>query len=502
MRLRAFALSLVFLLSGCVSVESQSDARPSFITPPVTPATVSEYYDQELKWESCYSDFECAYALAPLNWSEVNEKFIQLALLKKNSEGTEEILLLNPGGPGVSAVSWLKDYYSSIGTNRLKAAFDFVTWDPRGVGDSSAVRCADEDLKDEYLYGQPVGGLNSEADIEAATAVYKNLVKDCIAGTGDLLAFVGTDQSARDMDLIRALLGQSKLNYLGYSYGTELGAKYLALFPENADRFVLDGAVDPTMDDIQTQILQAEGFEKAFSNYLADCLKDADCPFTGSLQDAKSQAAKFLLERESSTLPTEIEGRALGVWGALTGIVAALYSQQSWGMLTDAFQAAFAGDGSDLQFLADLYNDRYIDQGYITNLIDANLAISCADSKNIEGKYDLDEINRQIMELAPTFGRYFEASDVGCEDWPKAPTLIDYDYLVKLEKAALVIGTTGDPATPYEQAGSLVGLLGDARLLTFEGEGHTAYPGAICVNDAVDSYLIDSKVPNRNTTCR
>lgn len=502
MRLSALAVAAALLLSGCVSVDSQSETRPSFITPPVAPKTVSEYYDQELKWESCYSGFECAYVLAPLNWSEVNDNFIQLALIRKNSLETDDVLLLNPGGPGVSAVNWVKDYYNSIGTKRLQAAFDFVTWDPRGVGDSSAVRCADEDLKDEYLYGQPVGELNSEADVEAATAVYKNLVKDCIAGTGDLLSYVGTDQTARDMDLIRALLGQSKLNYLGYSYGTELGAKYLSLFPENADRFVLDGAVDPTLDDIQTQLLQAEGFEKAFSNYLADCLKESDCPFDGTLQDAKKQAAEFLLEREKTTLPTEVEGRELGVWGALTGIVAALYSQQSWQMLSDAFQAAFDGDGSDLQFLADFYNDRYIDQGYFTNLIDANLAISCADAKNIEGKYDLAQINQRIMELSPTFGRYFEASDVGCEDWPKTPALVEYDYRVSLDKAALVIGTIEDPATPYEQAKSLVGLLGDARLLTFVGEGHTAYPGEVCVNDLVDAYLIEGKVPNRDLTCR
>ncbi|MFM1784233.1 MAG: hypothetical protein RLZZ579_510 [Actinomycetota bacterium] len=502
MRLRAAALAAVLLLTGCVPIESNSETKPSFITPPTTPTTVAEYYDQELIWQKCYQDFECAYAMAPLNWSDVNEKFIQLALIKKDSENTDEILLVNPGGPGVSAVTWVKDGYASLGTANLKRAFDIVTWDPRGVGDSSAVRCSDDALKDEYLYGQPVGGLNSDADIEAATAVYKNLIKNCVAGTGELISFVGTDQSARDMDLIRALLGQAKLNYLGYSYGTELGAKYLALFPENADRFVLDGAVDPTLDDIQTQLLQAEGFEKAFSNYLENCLEQSDCPFEGPLANAKSQVAKFLLEREVTTMPTEIEGRELGVWGALTGIVAALYSEVSWPVLTDALRKAFDGDGSDLLFLADFYNDRYIDYGYMTNLTEANLAISCADARDIEGKYDLDEINAQILRLAPTFGRYFETSDVGCEDWPETPALVEYDYRVDLSLAALVIGTTGDPATPYEQAGNLVELLGDARLMTFEGEGHTAYPGSTCVNRAVEEFLIESKVSSSNITCR
>lgn len=501
MRLRALALAAILILSGCTTISPTDAESPSFITPPTQPTTVAEYYDQELVWKSCYGDFECSYALAPIDWNKPAKDFIRLALIRSDQPNTDEALLINPGGPGVSGVSWMKDYFSSIGTARLRDSFDVVAWDPRGVGDSSAISCSDDNLKDEYLYSQPLGGLNSEADIENSLKTFAALAQDCELMTGELFTLVGTDQSVRDMDLLRDLLGQPKLNYLGFSYGTDLGAKYLASFPENAGRFVLDGAVNPLLDNVQTAIAQAEGFEKAFENYLEDCLQGTDCPFEGTVDSAKKDVADFLLKLESSTLPTDSD-RELGVWGALTGIIATLYSQESWTILSEAFSSAFDDDGTQLLNLADFYNERYSDFGYQSNLIEANLAINCADARAVAGKYNMDEINAQINQLAPTFGRYFETSDLGCEGWPAVPKLLEYDYQVNLETPALMIGTRFDPATPYAQAVELANLLGDTRLITFEGDGHTAYPSSNCINSAVDDYFIDGKIPSGNISCR
>lgn len=501
MRLSAIAIAATLVLSGCTTVVQTDAESPSFITSGPQPTTIAEYYDQQLDWRSCYGEFECAYALAPIDWNNPAKDFIRLSLLRSNQPDVEQALLVNPGGPGVSGVSWMKDYFSSIGTAKLRNSFDVVAWDPRGVGDSSAISCSDDKLKDDYLYSQPVGGLNSEADIESALAIFAALTEDCQLMTGELFTLVGTDQSVRDMDLIRDLLGQPKLNYLGYSYGTDLGAKYLASFPENAGRVVLDGAVNPLLDNVQTAQAQAEGFEKAFENYLKDCLQQNGCPFSGSVDSAKQSVAEFLLKLESSTLKTDSD-RELGVWGALTGIIATLYSKESWSNLSEAFEAAFDGDGSKLLNLADFYNERYSDFGYQSNLIEANLAINCADARPIEGKYDMDEINAKINQLAPTFGRYFETSDLGCEGWPEVPKLMEYDFKVNLDTPALVIGTRFDPATPYAQAVELASILGDARLISYEGDGHTAYPGSACINSVVDDYFNAGRVPNGNISCR
>jgi pimeloyl-ACP methyl ester carboxylesterase len=488
LRLRAIWLTAVLLLSGCVAVSpSPTDQIKSGV----------EFRDQVISWESCESDFECATVAVPLDHLNPTDQIIEIALIRK--AGTENLtpLLINPGGPGASGFDYVRDSYETLGTDQLRSNFQLVGFDPRGVGRSAPVTCTDEKVKDQVYYEESGFPLGSDDDFAFSKDVLERFAASC-QETGFDVAFFNTQQSARDMDLIRAALGVEKLDYLGFSYGTELGATYIALFPDRVGKFVLDGAVDPTLTSAQGTVNQVAGFDKAFRSYLKDCLANSECPFTGTVEQALKKVGELLVKLETSQLPTQYD-RDAGLTVALYGIIAALYAEQSWPYLTQAFQEAFDGDGSTLLLLADFYNDKDPDGGYLSNISEANVAINCADER--VGPEEFASLREDVLAASSIFGKYFGYPELGCLGWPEGKSMIKLDYGVTLTTGPLVIGTTGDPATPYQQAVSLSKLLSGAHLVTFEGEGHTAYGSSDCVNKYVEEYLLNGNLTSSELRC-
>ena len=486
MRLRVLALTALLVLTGCAQVAQ----------PEPSPTSVAEVSTQALDWYSCESDFECADVTVPLDWTEPSSEFIAIALIRK--AGSKELtpILVNPGGPGSSGVDFVRDSYQSIGTEFLRSNFQVIGFDPRGVGRSEPVTCRFDDIKDRLLYEHVPYEFGSEPYLAEVNSIYEEFAADCQYG-GVSTGYFNTQQTARDMELIRELIGLERLNYLGFSYGTELGANYAALFPDRVGLFVLDGAVDPTLDSASTLVGQIKGFDKALNAYLEDCLKQNFCPFEVDVETARQKITNFLVARESKPLPT-FEDRELALQAAISGIIVTLYSQDSWKYLSQAFEEAFAGNGSTFLLLADFYNDRNPDGGYISNITEANYAIACADSVLLNNELNLDS---EILAASSVFGRYFAAEDNSCDSWPLGIGMEKLDFTVPLAGNPLIVGTTGDPATPYEQAVALSNLLDGAYLISFEGEGHTAYGSDDCVDGLVDGYLA-GKLPSKiNSRC-
>jgi pimeloyl-ACP methyl ester carboxylesterase len=456
-----------------------------------------EFQDQVISWASCESGFECATVAVPLDHLNPADQIIEIALIRKAGTENRTPLLINPGGPGASGFDYVRDSYETLGTDQLRSNFQLVGFDPRGVGRSAPVTCTDEKVKDQVYYEESGFPLGSDDDFAFSKDVLERFAASC-QETGFDVAYFNTQQSARDMDLIRAALGVEKLDYLGFSYGTELGATYIALFPDRVGKFVLDGAVDPTLSSAQGTVNQVAGFDKAFRSYLKDCLANSDCPFTGTVEQALRKVGELLVKLETSQLPTQYD-RDTGLTVALYGIIAALYAEQSWPYLTQAFQEAFDGDGSTLLLLADFYNDKDPDGGYLSNISEANVAINCADER--VGPEEFASLREDVLTASSVFGKYFGYPELGCLGWPEGKSMIELDYGVTLSTGPLVVGTTGDPATPYQQAVSLAKILSGATLLTFEGEGHTAYGSSDCVNQYVEDYLLGEEFPASELLC-
>ena len=488
MRLSGLALSVLLVLTGCTAqVPSPIEQVQSGV----------DFAQQQISWEACDTGFECSEVAVPLDHLNPDGQVFELALIRKT--GTQDLppLLINPGGPGASGVAYVRDSYESLGTEKLRSDFQLIGFDPRGVGESAPVICGDLDLKDQVYYEESGFPLGSEQDLEVSKDLLERFAASCQESGFDV-SYFNTQQAARDMDVIRSALGVEKLNYLGFSYGTELGATYIALFPERVGRFVLDGAVDPTLSSGESTVSQVEGFDKAFRTYLADCLAQAVCPFAGTVDDALKRVDELLLDLQMTKLSSQYD-REVGLTVALYGIFAALYSQASWTYLTQAFEEAFQGDGSTLLLLADFYNDKDPDGGYLSNINEANTAINCADER--VAPEDFSMVKQAALDASNVFGKYFAYPELGCLGWPEGKSMVEIDYTVDLEVGPLVIGTTGDPATPYQQAVSLAKLLNGATLLTFQGEGHTAYGSDTCVNDYVENYLLGENLGSAELIC-
>jgi pimeloyl-ACP methyl ester carboxylesterase len=371
------------------------------------------------------------------------------------------------------------------------------------VGRSSAVKCLTDSEYDEFLYGVTGFELGSDEDIAAARAAIKDFSQKCLQNTGDLLGHVDTVSAAKDMDLIRAVIGEQKLNFLGYSYGSFLGTTYATLFPERVGKFVLDGAIDPTVSDEEQILFQIEAFERALRAFLENCEQFRDCPFTGFVEGDLKTIQQLFLAVEKNPLPTE-SGRELTIWATVTGLIMPLYSDSYWGFLATAFdQALNDGQGDIFLALADQYNDRGEDGSYGTNLIAANYAINCLDARSTTNIFSMRRQNAALLEAAPTLGRYWQFGALRCEQWPFPVTQGPVSYAAEGAPTILVVGTTGDPATPYSQAQSLAGkILNDAFLLTYNGEGHTIYGQRVtCVDNAVDKFFLTGELPAQDPNC-
>lgn len=470
-----------------------------------TPSTLEGYYKQSVNWKSCGTDLYCGTVKVPMNYRAVSAKSINLAVVYHRAKAAKPLgyLLMNPGGPGASGFDYVKDNTDSIGTDKLRAQYNLVGFDPRGVQNSSAVKCFSRKQMDNYLYGDSGYALGSAKDLAYSKRLAANFAKSCQKNTGELLKYVDTISAAKDMDVIRAVLGEPKLNYLGFSYGTFLGATYAALFPKLVGRFVLDGAINPAVSDEDQLINQIVGFDNALKAYLVDCLKQSGCPFSGSVAAAQKKIAAFLLALETKPIKNTDDSRPVTVWAANTGIIMALYSEDYWEYLTEAFKSAFKGDGTTLMRLADFYNDRAPDGTYSTNITEANIAISCLDSRPSATASAMKKQNARLLKVSPTLGRYWQFGALGCAAWPYPVVKLLKSYAAKGAPTIMVIGTTGDPATPYQQAVDLAHkVLAKGYLVTYKGEGHTAYGRSnSCVDNAVDNFFISGSTSAKEPIC-
>ncbi|MER6125884.1 alpha/beta hydrolase [Streptomyces sp. NPDC001795] len=508
-RIRASALTtaavlLSSLMAGCTGDPGNGDLS-----------------GQKLNWKNCPAPSEsegggsaptplphggrwqCATMKAPLNWDSPEGDTIDIALIRVKASGDPSkrigSLIFNFGGPGGSGVSTLPSFASDY--EALRTRYDLVSFDPRGVGRSAGVKCEDDQQLDTYF--QQDATPENTAEQSKYLNNTKEFNKACQKHSGKVLPYVRTTDAARDMDLMRMVLGDDKLHYFGISYGTELGGVYAHLFPKNVGRAVFDAVVDPTQNSEQSSLAQARGFQLALDNYARDCTsKSTPCPVGSTPQDVKDRIATLLKDLDSKPIPG-IFPRQLTQTAATNGIAQALYSKDFWKYLTEGLEQAYAGDGKVLMLLSDSLNGRN-ESGQYSNLTAANVSINCADEKPRYTATDVKARLPQFRAASPLFGDYLAWSLVTCADWPVAGAADHPDVSAPGAAPILVVGNTGDPATPYEGAKKMVDALGKGVgvELTYKGQGHGAYDSKNkCVQSAVNSYLLDGKVPAAGTVC-
>jgi pimeloyl-ACP methyl ester carboxylesterase len=496
----AMVLASCSLLNGGNHSQEAATAKadPSIVAS--APASLEQFYSQEVVWEPCENSFQCAKVKVPVDYGKPDGETIELAALKAPSTGTKTgTLLVNPGGPGASGYDFVKDAAGTHFSQTVRDAYDLVGFDPRGVKRSAPVTCmtdAERDAARAKIYH-----LETDAGLEAARADNKAIAAQCSEQTGPLLEHIDTVSSAKDMDILRAVVNDAKLNYLGYSYGTFLGSTYASLFPDNVGRMVLDGALDPSISSEELTSGQARAFEKAIRAYVADCLEQDGCPLSGNV-DSGVQQIRDLIAAVQQTPRTAKDGRVVNATMFVSGLITPLYNDQSWPALTQALEAAMTGDVSLMLRLADLGADRASNGSYTSNSTFAFNAINCLDYPMESDAAAMRAEEQRLMQDSPTFGYFFAYGGTNCADWPyksvRTPAPVEYTG----ESPIVVIGTTGDPATPVEWAASLRKQLGNASLLTWKGEGHTAYGRSnSCIEDPVDRYLVSGQVPADNTVC-
>jgi pimeloyl-ACP methyl ester carboxylesterase len=508
-----FALALTAFVAVGLAIRGATpdppSARPtpSPTTPPPSSVTqapedaLTDLYSQRIDWSACdtNTDHDCGTLTVPVDYAEPAGETIDLALLRVPATGARVgSMVVNPGGPGAPGTS----YAAAAGRvfrEPLLQGFDIVGFDPRGVGGSAPVDCLSDSELDAYLAGDPT------PDTAAEERSYKSSVLSfgakCVAGSGPVLGHVTTIEAARDMDVLRAALGEETLTYLGASYGTKLGATYAELFPERVGRFVLDGAVDVSLDPQSAAIEQATGFETALRAYVQNCLDSTDNCFLGDTVDEGLATISDLLDSiEEQPLPAG--DRELQVGNAFYGIITPLYNRDYWFLLSTALASALEGKGSALMQLADAYASRGPDGTYTDNSIEANYSINCLDDPTSVPFAKVPSLFPAFEEASPTFGRIFAWSMTGCRGIEVSSSEEPLDIRGEGAAPILVLGTSRDPATPMKWAEALSAQLESGVLVERDGDGHTAYnAGNECIDSIVEDYLLDGAVPDDGTTC-
>ena len=455
-----------------------------------------------LDWTDCGAPFECATLQVPIDYANPQGSSIGLALIRlPASDPSSRIgsLLTDPGGPGASGVDFVRSAQTVFSAD-LRAHFDIVGFDPRGVERSSPIECLDGPATDQLYELDPTP--DTPAERQAIIDATKAFDAACEAHSGELLPHMTTADAARDMDRIRAAVGDRKLTYLGFSYGTFLGTVYAGLFPTQVRALALDGAIDPTLTFEQGSISQAKGFAVAFQHFLADCASRPSCEF---YHGGKPQPAfdALMASIDAHPLPATFlkDPRPVGTWLATTGVIEALYAKQLWPLLAQGLALAERGDGSILLYLADQYSMRQPDGTY-KNLLSAFVAVNCVDYLSPSDISGYEALLPKLKQASPEFGEATLYESLQCLYWPVRAT--KDPGVIKAEGAPpiLVVATTGDPATPYEQGVALAKELSSGVLLTRVGDGHTAYGESACIDAKVDAYLIDLTVPPDKTTCQ
>lgn len=506
------ALALALGLSSCTfptsgegsSVDTKKlptgVTAPAGASDPATDPALAQYYGQKVEWSDCGDDFQCAKVKVPMDWKEPAGESIELAAIRLPAEGTKlGSLLVNPGGPGVSGVSYARQAQQALRPPLLRS-YDIVGFDPRGIGDSDPVQCLPDSQLDAYVAADTTP--DDQAELAASVADVKRFAAACEQNTGPLLEDIDTLSTVRDLDVLRAVVGDDVLSFLGASYGTYIGAWYAQTFPWRVGRMVLDGAIDPTLTAKQYVAGQAEGFSRALKAYVQNCQSESDCPLRGSLQDGLAQIGTLVDRSDAAPLKTDDPNRPLTQSLMVTGIAQALYATQLWPQLSQGLAEAMSGTGTSLLELADTYLERDA-KGHFGQTIAANPAIFCLDVPETRTPAQIGVDAADLQRKYPPLGGAIGWSALSCSQWPLKAVMPREALTAKGAAPILVLGTVDDPATPYEWAQGLASQLSSGRLLTWEGTVHTAYNhGNKCIDSKVESYLLNGAVPAEGTRCK
>ncbi|MCO5318562.1 MAG: alpha/beta hydrolase [Microthrixaceae bacterium] len=503
LRFAALVAALLMVAAACTTGEVIADAPSN----ERGEAPLSRTEDPgELDWGGCQQELaamarlECATLAVPMDRADESSRNIELELARSPATGDPDerigSLLFNPGGPGGSGIEFLANAAFLV-PDELQERFDLVSWDPRGVGESTPVRCLTDEQKDAHIEGD----LSPDDDEELQRAIdnQAEFLEGCLTNHPDLIQHMSTADVAGDLEEIREALGDDQLNYVGFSYGTAIGATYATMFPDKVRAMVLDGAVAPGADDLDQTVAQMEGFERTYLSFVAECDSDPDCALHGDTA-GRVEEVRTSLDTDPIEVRTTSGTRELTRDLFDTGLLTALYDPATWGLAADAIADLESGGGATMLTFADQQVGRNPD-GTWNNSGDAQAMVSCADT---EVRPTLEEAEAQIPEVAesvPTFGEAAMTAPLSCVDWPLAANPVP-EWTAAGAPPILVVGTVGDPATPYEWAEQMTAALEGSVLLTYEGDGHTAFMrGAPCIDDAVVAYLVDLEVPAAGTSC-
>ncbi len=501
MRARTTALlaTLAIILSGC------SSTTAPFVEE--TFSALAEYEQQKLDWSSCYDYFDCTELRVPIDYEDLSVGTFRISVLRaaaKDQDNRLGAIVVNPGGPGGSGVDYAynADY---IFSPDITDVYDIVGFDPRGVAQSEPISCFTPEEIDENMASDSKP--DNDAEITATLEDSEAFAEKCAENT-DYLEHFTTSETARDMDILRAALGETTLNYVGKSYGTYLGTLYADIFPNNVGRFVLDGAVDPNIPMKDQNLAQAIGFDGALKAFVKDCATQSDCPFTGT--PAQSQATIIATLQAAATTPLpqrsseDGDDRVITESIVLIGMASSLYDDvDGWPKLRQAFTESAENYGDTFLQLADEYSGRNPDGTFRSNDFDSGAVIDCLDwqERRTVDQYKADA--KEFAAKAPIFGPYIAFAGVHCQFLPQPSTQRAPNTLTEIKTAPIiVIGTIRDPATPYAWSVSLAKIFTGSRLISLDGDGHTGHGrGSACVDDAVDAFLLEGTLPSANLSC-
>jgi pimeloyl-ACP methyl ester carboxylesterase len=453
---------------------------------------LADYESQKLNWQDCYDGYQCSSFKVPVDYEKVDNNSFTLKVLRQQALDQEEKLgsiLVNPGGPGGSATFYAYNA-EFIFSSQINRKYDVVGFDPRGVNESGEIRCLTNAEEDAFLSADASDGKASS--IAALKAISKDFADKCAKAAGSKLRHYSTLETAKDMEILRILLNEKKLNYLGKSYGTYLGTLYAALFPQSVGRIVLDGAVSPNVSTKDQQLAQAMAFDKALNNFLA------------SHKKLKLSDIKELLSKAATDPMKGSDGRLANQSIVITAIAKTLYdSSEGWNNLDRMLNQAITKKNPRLLFKqADEYNNRDSDGNYYSNQTDVSIIINCLDWEEPRTIEEMALDRAEFIKAAPIFGPFLNFAGLPCKYWKVKPQLPKMPLKDIDTSPILVIGVTNDPATPYKWAQDLTKAFTNAKLLTLDGEGHTGHSqGNKCIDSVVDSYFLTGKIGPEPLIC-
>lgn len=491
----------------------------------VTATSVEDFYQQKIHWGRCessrittdserpahLSSYECATLYAPLDWDNPSGEQITLALgIHRSGKTQAPVLFFNLGGPGGAAVQALSyQVEHNLGT-ALVAHYDLLAVDPRGVGASTPVKCLSDEQLDLYnaqgslLDESATSGDTPEEIVAGAQAEARAIAEGCQTMSGNVFRHIDTVSAAKDFDMVRAVLGLDTFNYLGYSYGTFLGATYAELFPKRVGTMVLDGAINPAASVNEVSDIQMRGFEDSINHWIDVCRQSTACPLTGSHDQARSQLIDFLNSLDETALETFDPARPVTRNLATTAIIGMLYSEDTYVTLTQALMSAIESrDGSQLLLIADFLNERNEDGSYSSNGTEALMAVNNLDYTPVGTITEWAKNAELIRSDLPILGNLAGYASAGLDSWPTSHAQRT-PITAQGSAPIVVIGTTHDPATPYVMAQKLAQQLESGILVTNEGWGHTAYSrdANSCITGAVESFFLEGVLPQDGLVCR